>query len=565
MSYTPKPMQAPTLSGFGLRAICRLAEGGPVAGLLRRELLKNTYIAELRALPIDEAPAPMPLLPRVSVEIEEHAPIPLEPVASAALPEGEGFQFETIADFQAAYAEGRLSPVDVARRHLEAVKASESEAIPSRLFIAQSEDDLMAQAEASAKRWADGAPLGPLDGVPVAVKDEVDQRGYSTTVGTSFLGKTPAETDATAVGRLRATGAVLCGKLNMHEIGLGVTGINPHHGAARNPYDPRRFTGGSSSGSGAAVGTGVVPLALGADGGGSVRIPAAFCGVVGLKPTFGRVSEHGAAPVCWSVAHLGPLAGTARDAAVGYAVMAGVDAGDPNTIGQPAPTLAGFGEGNPFEGLRVGVHRAYFEDADPEIVDAVQALLDKMLEAGAELREIEIEEVHNMRRAQMVSILSEMMASQAPHLAAHRRDYGGDVRLNFAIGGEFAGPDYVKAQRIRRWACAQFDRHFSEVDVILTPSTGVTAGLINEKALELGESNLPLLDNIMRFAPIANITGHPAIAFPAGYDHQDLPISAQLMGRPWDEARLLDLAHASEAWVPRKAPKRHYRLLAEEG
>ena len=170
-------------------------------------------------------------------------------------------------------------------------------------MIAVNRDDVMKQAREATQRIKAGKPLSIFDGVPVAVKDELDMVPYPTTVGTSFLGKSPAKEDATVVARMRAAGALLVGKTNMHEIGINVTGLNPHHGTTRNPYNTDHFTGGSSSGSATAVAAGLVPVAIGADGGGSIRIPASFCGVFGLKPTFGRVSEHGAAPLCWSVAH----------------------------------------------------------------------------------------------------------------------------------------------------------------------------------------------------------------------------------------------------------------------
>jgi Asp-tRNA(Asn)/Glu-tRNA(Gln) amidotransferase A subunit family amidase len=183
-----------------------------------------------------------------------------------------------------------------------------------------------------------------LDGVPVPVKDEVEMLPFGTTVGTRFLGKTPAKQDSTVVARMRATGALMVGKCNMHEIGIGVTGLNPHHGTVRNPYNINHHTGGSSSGPAAAVAAGFGPVAIGADGGGSIRLPSGFCGVVGLKTTYSRVSEFGAAPLCWSVAHLGPIAGTARVVAMGFAILAGADHNDPHTHNQPEISMDGFSQ-----------------------------------------------------------------------------------------------------------------------------------------------------------------------------------------------------------------------------
>ncbi len=222
---------------------------------------------------------------------------------------------------------------------LTAIEASDATKPPLRTFIASNPDDVLRQAEAATHRIRNGQALSLLDGVPVAVKDEVDMVPCPTTVGTAFLGPRPAKQDSTVVARMRATGAVLLGKTNMHEIGIGVTGLNLHHGTPRNPYNPDHYTGGSSSGSAAAVAAGLCPVAISADGGGSIRIPSSFCGLVGLKPTFGRISEFGAAPLCWSLAHLGAIAATATDAALAYGVLAGPDPQDANSLHQPSPTF----------------------------------------------------------------------------------------------------------------------------------------------------------------------------------------------------------------------------------
>ena len=471
----------------------------------------------------------------------------------------EGFAFETIADFQKAYAQGAITPTQVAERLLQNIKQS-TENIPSlSLFIANYREDLLRQAEASTQRHAQGKPLSVLDGVPVPVKDELDVEGYPTTVGTSFLGARLASSDATAVAlSCEQQGALIPGKTNMHELGIGVTGINAHHGAARNPYDPACFTGGSSSGSAAAVAAGFGPVAVGADGGGSVRIPAGLCGMVGLKPTFGRVSEHGAAPLCWSVAHIGPIAATALDAAVAYALMAGADEKDPHSVSQPGVDLNGLGSER-LEGYKFGVYRPWFEDADPQVVSACEQTLRALVERGASLVEIEIEGLDAMRVAHLVTIVSEMAASQMPHVA-QRKSYALDTRMNLALGRALTSADYVHAQRIRTEACAQFAALLEGVDGIVTPTTACVSEPILEGALD-GESNLTLLSRLMRFAPVANLTGLPAITFPAGYSDQGMPIGLQVMGRAWQEHLLLQVAHVAECTVERRAPRWHRQLL----
>ncbi|MCU0690083.1 MAG: amidase [Polyangiaceae bacterium] len=340
---------------------------------------------------------------------------------------------------------------------------------------------------------------------------------------------------------------------------MGVTGLNPHHGSARNPYDTRCFAGGSSSGSAVAVAAGFAPIAVGADGGGSVRIPAALCGLVGLKATWGRVSEHGVAPLCWSVAHIGPIAATARDAAVAYAVMAGADVEDRISMNRPPVHLDGFARTD-LRGVRLGVFRPWFEDADPQVVAACEKTLTGLAGLGAEVREIEVPGLDAMRVAHLVTIVSEMAASQLPH-AKNAGLYGLDTRPSLALGRAITSTDYVHAQRLRTEACARFARLLQDVDGIVTPTTACTSGPLPLDALETGESNLTLLGKIMRYAAVANFTGLPAITFPAGYDSRGMPVGLQVMGRAWEEHRLLQLAVAAETLVTRQAPRWHRRLL----
>ncbi|MBN2493212.1 MAG: amidase [Deltaproteobacteria bacterium] len=561
--YDIRPIRAPVASGFKLRAICRFVESGLGGALLAPSLLAKMGVGRLRTSPADEPHLVAPPLPRQAGAIEQPAPASVSDLAALAEPARSAGEpaAESAADFVRAYEEGRSDPVQVAEKLLVAIEQSEALSPPMRLLICQDPDDLRAQARASAERYAEHRPLGPLDGVPVAVKDELDQRGYPSTVGTRFLGaRGPVERDAFAVGQLRAAGALLFGKANMHEIGLGVTGLNPHFGPARNPHDPHRATGGSSSGPAACVAAGLGPVALGADGGGSIRIPAALCGAVGLKPTFGRVSETGAAPLCWSVAHVGPIASTARDAALGFGLIAGFDPADPHTARQPPVRLDGFGQ-RELGGVKLGVFTPWFEDADPPVVEACRRMVEKLCEAGAELVEVEIAELSLLQVVHVVTIVSEMAASQLPYLDAHGRDYAHDTRLNLALAARLRASDYVHAQRLRVGICHRFYELLERIDALLTPATACTAPPISPAAARSSESNLGLLAKIMRFAPAANLTGLPAIAFPVGYDPDGLPIGMQAIGRPFCEHRLLQLAALADGLVERRTPRVHFRLL----
>lgn len=556
--YDLKSVKLPYLSGGLLRLFVSLAEG-PLGGLLIPNLMQSAGINRLRQQVIDEAPTHQPIH-FTGALAQKDSSVPEKEWPQVAAIDSNGFHFATVFDYAKSYRDGKTTPEEVAQKLLDAVEASNASTPPLRAVIAVNREDVTRQAREATHRIKAGKPLSIFDGVPVVVKDEIDMVPHPTTVGTSFLGKSPAKEDATVVARMRAAGALLIGKTNMHEIGINVTGLNPHHGTTRNPYNTNHFTGGSSSGSATAVAAGLAPVAIGADGGGSIRIPSSFCGVFGLKPTFGRVSEYGAAPLCWSVAHVGPLAGTASDTALAYAVMAGPDLRDPNSLHQPLPTLEDWDQLN-LRKLKLGVYKQWFQHADPEIVAACENMLKRFADMGAEIREIIISDLDLNRVAQVVTILTEMAQAMSYTYAEHHREHGLDVRLNLVLGRAFTAQDYVTAQRARTRIINNFNRVLEEVDMILTPTTGIAAPLIPKDALPNGNSDLSTTTEIMRFVTAANMTGLPAISFPVGYTATGLPIGMQAMGRPWEENLLLRLAVNAERSVERKKPQVHYKVL----
>ncbi|MFC1853736.1 amidase [candidate division CSSED10-310 bacterium] len=561
MGYDLQSIKAPRMAGIGLRLFTNLVENDYANWVIMSKLLKDSGISSFRDLLIDEPPTLFPY----SNPDQKTLPKKIQPVDLTSIPEkvpegDESFRFATIDDFARAYREDGITPADVAQKVIQAIRQSNDRHPALRAIIAYKADDIEAQAQASSARFKAGKPLGIFDGVPVAIKDEVDQAHYPTTVGTKFLGKSAAVQDATTVARLRNAGALLIGKANMHEIGIGVTGFNPHHGTPRNPYNPGHYTGGSSSGPAAAVAAGLCPVALGADGGGSIRIPAAFCGLVGLKATFGRVSEHGAAPLCWSVAHIGPIAVSARDAALTYAVLAGPDPADRHTVAQPPVHLTKFEDQN-LKGLKLGIYRPWFQHATSSVVQTCDTMVQHLAELGATIVDIEIPDLEASRVAHVITIVSEMAASMDRFHRKHLSDYGADVRINLALGRQLTNRDYIHAQRMRTRAMASCQAVLQKVDVVMTPATGCPAPAIPADAFPDGESNLAVLSEIMRYATLANLVGYPAISFPAGYDEHNLPIGIQALGRPWDEHLLLRLAGCAEQYVQRKKPQIFYSLL----
>ncbi len=554
--YDLKSVKLPRIAGLMLKVMCNLLENSTTASLLAPSLLKDAGITAFRKLELSEPPTFLPLYSETSSTPFSVEPLPLP---QHHLP-GK-FQFASISNFSRQYQSGEISPTMIAERYLSAVEQSNKARPALRAIIDVKPEDIRRQAAESTERLNNGKTLGILDGIPIPVKDEIDLTPYRTRVGTRFLGRTSAEEDSTIAARLRRAGAMLVGKANMHEIGIGVTGLNPHYGIARNPYHPDHFTGGSSSGPAAAVAAGLAPAAIGADGGGSIRIPSSFCGLVGLKSTFGRVSEFGAAPLCWSVAHIGPLACSALDAAWIYAIIAGKDERDPNTWNQPIPSLVNFNK-TELNDLSIGVYWPWFRHASQEVVSVCEGFLGKMESAGAKIVAIEIPGLEAMRVAHLVTIASEMLTSMMPYLSDHQDEFGLDVRTNLALAQHFTSTDYVLAQRIRTQAMKTFGLAFQKVDVIATPATGISSPKIPLDAIPDGESDLTTLAEIMRFAVPANLTGLPAISFPVGYTNENLPIGFQVMGRPWNEHTLLRLANFADQVVERLKPVVYWDLLS---
>lgn len=557
--YDLESTQLPYLSGGVLKLFVKLLKTPVVGNLLIANLLKTAGIDAFRKKSFDEEITVKPLYYSNEKDSNSQSEGKFSEPESSPAP---GFHFWGASDFVQAYQSGQQTPESIAQRVIDALQDSDQRNPPLRAVIAYNAEDIIGQARASTERYQKGTPLSLLDGVPIAVKDELDMVPYPTTVGTAFLGKEPAKEDSTVAARLRAKGALLIGKANMHEIGINVTGLNPHHGIARNPYSLQRYTGGSSSGPGSAVAAGLCPVAIGADGGGSIRIPSSFCGVVGIKSTYGRVSEFGAAPLCWSVAHIGPMAANVRDMVLTWSMIAGLDEKDPNTRVQPPLSLEGWTNLD-LSDLRMGVFWPWFRHAAPTVVESCEQMVKYFEERGAKTVSIEIPDLEAGRISHLITIASEMAQAMDPYWAEHGNQFGLDVQTNLTLARSFTSRDYIQAQRVRTRLIDHFMSAFEEVDVILTPATGLTAPEIKPNALPDGDSDLTVLNEVMRFSQPANITGLPAIAFPVGYDQAGMPISMQAMGRPWDERTLFRLALAAEGVVERRKPIWHYSLLED--
>ncbi len=377
----------------------------------------------------------------------------------------------------------------------------------------------------------------PLAHLPIAIKDLIDVAGAPTTAGSpKFFGHAPALQDAFVVEKLKKAGAVIVGKTNTHEIALGITGINPHVGAARNPHDPSRITGGSSSGSAVAVATGMALGALGTDTGGSIRIPAALCGVVGFKPTFGRVSTHGVLPLSWNLDHVGPIARTVEDVAILYEIIAGYDPRDPNSVAPFNAALPPSQRKNWRIALAVG---DYISEADPQILEAVQAAAHVFRQLGATVTEVEIARLREAAQANGTMVIADAAAFHRQRLAEHPDWFGPDVRERLEKGRAVTSTEYVLARRVQSEMKRYFDLFFEQYDLLLLPTTAAVAAPIE------GLDSAAYAPKMTRFTAPFNLTGLPALTVPCG-SANGLPIGLQIVGRAWNETGVLQAGLAYE-------------------
>lgn len=409
-------------------------------------------------------------------------------------------------------------------------------------FTAVTADRAMARAaELDASRAAGRAKL-PLEGMPFAVKNLIDVAGLPTLAGAKINRDRPAAThDATLVQRLEAAGAILVGALNMGEYAYDFTGENVHDGPSRNPHDPTRMSGGSSGGSGSATGAALVPLALGSDTNGSIRVPASFCGVFGLKPTFGRLSRAGSFPFVTSLDHLGPLARTVSDLAAAYDAMQGPDPLDPVCVDrEPEPVSSLLSAG--IDGLRIATLGGYFRrGATPQALDAVAAVAAAL----GVTRVIELPEADRARAAAYVITASEGAALHLDRLRSRTADFDPAVRDRLIAGALVPASLVVKAQRFRRWYRDAVLSLFQEVDILLAPATPCPAPLLGQTMLDLDGQTVPLRPNIGIYTQPISFIGLPVVAVPVG--GSALPIGVQVIAPPWREDLALRVAARLES------------------
>jgi aspartyl-tRNA(Asn)/glutamyl-tRNA(Gln) amidotransferase subunit A len=440
-----------------------------------------------------------------------------------------------------------VSPVELTQTLLQRIARLEPKL---HAFVTLTADRALADAKAAEAALLQGDPR-PLLGIPVAYKDLYATRAIRTTAGSAVLADWVPVEDATCVTRLQAAGCVMLGKLITHEFAFGIQFPGHRFLPARNPWNLEHIPGGSSSGSGAALAAGLVAGSLGSDTGGSIRGPAAFSGIVGLKPTYGRCSRAGVVTLSWTLDHTGPMARTVEDCAYLLGALAGHDSADPASSRAPVGDyLSGLGQG--IRGLRVGVPRAYFlEGIQPEVVAAFEQALGTLRELGASVADVEIPSIWTAP-AYMAIMLSEAFAYHERDLRERPHLYGEGLRDKLLAGGVFSGSEYVQAQRLRARLQAEMLEALRRVDVLATPTMPSPALPFSV----VHDPDLPYPFPKSNTAPF-NMAGLPALALPCGFSSTGLPLSLQLAGRPFDEATVLRVGHSYEQateWHRRRPP-----------
>ncbi len=391
----------------------------------------------------------------------------------------------------------------------------------------------------------------PLEGVPLAVKDLYDTKGIRTTAGSRFFADNIPQEDAFVVQKIKRAGAQIIGKTNTHEIALGVTNNNPHYGACRNPWDTTRISGGSSGGSAVAVATGMAMAALGTDTGGSIRIPASLCGVVGLKPTYGRVSLRGILPLSWNLDHAGPLTRSVEDAALMLQVMGGYDELDPASV----KTLPGDYSSHLKDtmkerkvALAIG---NFIEEADQEVLDAVRVAAQVLAEQGVLITEVNVDFLKEGSLANAIMTQADGAALHRERMKEHPDWFGADVRQRLETGAAFTSSEYILARRTQAEVKRRCELLLNLYDVLILPTTPISAPVLE------GENAVERARQLTRFTAPFNLTGLPALSVPCGFTKDGLPIGLQIVSRAWNEAGVLRTGYAFQQateWHTQKCP-----------
>jgi aspartyl-tRNA(Asn)/glutamyl-tRNA(Gln) amidotransferase subunit A len=461
----------------------------------------------------------------------------------------------TLTDVAAALRRRKLSSTELTRWMLERIERWQP---AINAFVRVEPDDALAAAKVADRALARGKPKGPLHGVPLAHKDMYYSKGRPAGCGSKVREGWIAPVTSTAIARLEAAGSFRLGALHMSEFAYSPTGHNAHLGAARNAWDPARITGGSSSGSGTAVAARLVPAALGSDTGGSIRLPAHFCGVTGFKPTYGRVSRAHALPLSFTLDTVGPLTLSAEDCGLIMGIIAGPDPLDPTTSG--APPWNGKAAKASAKGLKVGVPTQFYVDnLEADVAAALDATIAALRKLGARISKVELPDQNVVSAAALIVLAVEATSAHAPWLRTRAEDYGPQVRNRLQNGLAYGAVEYLDALRWRGPALTAHLAAIGDVDVVFAPVSRAAAPTIEETDIGGGPDAEQMIQAITRFMRPVNYLGLPALVVPAGQSKSGLPIGMQLIGRPFGDETLIALGRSFQA-----ASDHHRRVPALE-
>jgi aspartyl-tRNA(Asn)/glutamyl-tRNA(Gln) amidotransferase subunit A len=449
--------------------------------------------------------------------------------------------FKTIEELAPLIRDKEVSPVEIVKSVLERVKEYNPKI---NAYIAVNEQSALASAEQAESDIMKGNYRGTLHGIPMALKDIFYIKGEVSTIGSKIHMHHISDYDATIVGKLKEAGVVFTGKLNLHEYAWGGTTNNPHFGPCRNPWNTELIPGGSSGGSGAAVAADLTIASIGTDTGGSIRIPASFCGIVGLKPTHGRVSKYGCFPLAWTLDHIGPMTKTVKDAAILLEAIAGYDENDPTTVQVPVVPYSQF-LSDGIKDMKIGVDEYLFKDIDANVERLVREAICQLERMGAKIEIVELPSLKHVQWAEMITILAEASTIHHNNMKERPQDFGEDVRKLLELGELPSAVDYLQAQQVRRKLTQEFAEIYKRVDVLAAPSLPCIAPHIGDDFVLMNGKEVSFIDRIIPFTAPANLTGLPSISIPCGFS-LGMPVGLQLMGKAYDERTVLKLAYTYE-------------------
>jgi aspartyl-tRNA(Asn)/glutamyl-tRNA(Gln) amidotransferase subunit A len=450
----------------------------------------------------------------------------------------------SLAALTNALRERQLSPVEVVGALLERIEAEDAKL---NAFITILSERALEEAARAEGEILAGEYRGPLHGVPVGVKDLIYTEDVRTTMGSAFFEDYVPDHSATVVSKLKEAGAIVIGKTNTHEFAYGPTGDSSRFGPTRNPHDLSRIPGGSSGGSGAAVAAELCYAALGSDTAASIRVPAALCGVVGMKPTFGRVSKSGVFPLAWTLDHVGPITRTVEDNTLLLSILAGYDAQDSFSVDRPAEDFT--------RGLRRGVSDGvvglpashYFEHVEDEVERRVREAVEVIRSLGAEVREVEVSNLPETLKAQRIILAVEAYTVHKERLDKEPERFGDEISSRLRDAEHLKAHRYAKAQHItKRRSLEEFEHALKEVDVLLTPTVPIVATKVGQREVEVDDHEELVFAALTRFTGPTNLNGLPSLSVPCGLTSSGLPVGLQIIGRPFDEATVYRYGHAYE-------------------